>query len=83
MIARQQSFYGAGDWDKTAYCPALGQVVKSDAHRRKLAAQRGWDEVGTEDLSKVAADNDRRIEAEREKGYDEAARLAYNHGFNQ
>lgn len=74
---------GVADWDKTAYCPVMGQVVKSDKHRRQLARQRGWEEVGNESVAKVQKENDRIREREAEKSYDDAGRLAYNEFFSK
>ncbi len=34
------------------YHPAFGQVVKSDDHARRLAKERGWIEIGNEDVHK-------------------------------
>lgn len=76
-------FYGAADWDNTEFCHGLGQVVKSQKHRERLARERGWEAVGNEDINKINKEYEREAEREKEKGYDEAARLAYNHGFSE
>ena len=34
--------------------PSLGQVVRSDDHARALAKEKGWVEVGNEDMKKHA-----------------------------
>lgn len=82
-ISVRQSFSNAGDWRGPEYCPALGQVVKSDAHRRKLAKERGLEEVGTENINKVAKENAKQNEIAKEKDYEQLARVAYNEGFSQ
>lgn len=82
-IAVRQSFSNAGDWRGPEYCPALGQVVKSDAHRRKLARERGLEEVGNENVNKIAKENSKQIERAKEKDYEQLARVAYNEGFSQ
>jgi putative FmdB family regulatory protein len=40
---------------KAYFHPALGQVVKGDLEAKKLAKERGWNEIGTEDPKKHAA----------------------------
>jgi putative FmdB family regulatory protein len=62
-IAKQQSFYGADQWDCMAYDPAFGQVVKDNNHRKRLARERGLVEVGTESPDKMH----KHYEAQREK----------------
>lgn len=76
-------FYGASDWDNAEYCPALGQNVRSNKHRQQLARERGLEEVGNENMDKIAKEYRRDVEKEKEKGYEEAAKLAYNEGFRQ
>ena len=52
-IAKQQSFYGASDWDTAHYNPAFGKVVKSNKEARELAKKKGMIEVGNEDPDKI------------------------------
>lgn len=47
-IAGRQSFYGA-EVEDAYYCPALGTVVKNKNHRKKIAKDRGLEEVGNDD----------------------------------
>lgn len=43
------SFYHTGASVKDAYkCPALGQVIKSDQHRKELSRKLGVEEIGNE-----------------------------------
>lgn len=81
-IISQNTFYGADDWDNAQYCPGLGQVVKSDKHRRKIARSRGLEEVGNEDMAKISAQwaEDRRRQDDAR--LESAARDAYNSGFD-
>ena len=48
------SFRGISDWNfEPEYDPAFGTMIKSPAHRRKLAKAKGWEEVGTEPVDKI------------------------------
>ena len=80
-IISRTSFYGADDWDKAQYCPGLGQVVKSDKHRRQIAKSKGLEEVGNEDMNKIAKGWDADRRRAEEKRLDEACQDAFNHGF--
>lgn len=61
-------FYGANDWDTAQYCPALGQIVKSNKHRRQIAKARGLEEVGNEDPNKLH----KHYEKQREKAFEDS-----------
>ena len=67
-ISKYAGFYGASDWDSDKIDPAFGVRVKSHAHRKRLAKERGWTEVGNEDMGKWADIADR----DREKKLDES-----------
>ncbi len=46
--------YFSGEKDKDQYfCPGLGCVVKSDAHRKRLAKEKGLEEVGNEPVDNI------------------------------
>lgn len=62
------SFYGANDWDTAHYSPALGKVVKSHAELRRIAKQKGWEEVGNEDPDKIH----KHFEQQREKAFEDS-----------
>lgn len=47
VIADRGWFYGEKVED-AEYCPVVGQVVRSSAHRRQIARDRGWEEVGND-----------------------------------
>ena len=81
-IISRTSFQGASDWDTAAYCPALGQVVKSDKHRRQIARSRGLEEVGTQDMNKFNKAQDQERQKEADRRLDDAAADAYKHGFS-
>lgn len=79
-LIQRANFSGAGDWNTQCYHPALGQVVRNNAHARQIAKSRGLIEVGNEKpetLHKIAADTQRETreqrwrEADRVKLYDD------------
>lgn len=72
------NFNGADDWDSTEYCPALGQVVRNNLERRKLAKERGLEEVGNENLTKYNQSLERDRERKIAETYETCAREAYN-----
>lgn len=53
-IAKSQGLdkTSAGDWNAKAYNPAFGKAL-SPSEARKEAKKRGWEEVGTESISKI------------------------------
>lgn len=53
VVAGGICFYGASDWDSAQYDPALGRVIKSNAERRRIAKERGLEEVGTEPVENI------------------------------
>ena len=62
-ISTKTSFFGADQWDVAAFDPVFGQVVKNNNHRRQLAKERNWTEVGNENPDKIH----KHYEAQREK----------------
>lgn len=75
QIARRQFFYGAKVED-AEYCPAVGQVVKNNKHRRQIAKQRGWEEVGNTDMNAWADKKQRELEQERQREYNKIADMS-------
>lgn len=53
LIAKKSSFYGEKVED-AEWCDALGCVVKNSAHRRKIAKERGLEEIGNEPVENIA-----------------------------
>lgn len=80
-IISKSNFYGADDWDNAQFCPGLGQYVKSNKHRAKLAKDRGLEEVGNEDMGKVINAQEHQRRKEADERLDDAAKDAFNHGF--
>ena len=70
LIAKQQSFSGADQWDCMAYDHAFGQVVKNNAHRRRLAKERGLEEVGTEPPEKIHKHYESQLEKQLSDSWD-------------
>lgn len=57
---------------KDAYkCPALGTIVKSDAHRKELARARGLEEIGNEKPDSLHKHFDQARENKIKKSWDE------------
>ena len=52
----------AADWNVKSYQPAIGRHV-SNSEMRRIAKQKGWDEVGTEPVEKIH----KKFEQDREK----------------
>jgi hypothetical protein len=57
IIARSY-FYGTEVEDEM-FDPAFGMIIKSKKHRRSIAKQRGWEEVGNENPDKIYEKNER------------------------
>ncbi len=60
-------FYGASDWNKQDYNPALGQVVNSNAHKKRILADfrargREMEEIGNEPVEKIHTHFEKRRE---------------------
>lgn len=60
------NFNGASDWDKAEYNPGLGCIVKNTKHRERIAKERGLIEVGSEDVERHIARNERQLAAEED-----------------
>lgn len=57
---------------KDAYkCPALGQIVKSDSHRKELASKLGVEEIGNEKPDSLHKHFDSARERKLKKSWDE------------
>lgn len=82
-IISKSNFYGADDWDNATFCPGLGQVIKSNKHRAKIARQRGLEEIGNEDMGKISRQADAERQAQSQNRVEQAAKEAYNHGFSE
>lgn len=53
------NFNGASDWDKAAYDPAFGKVIRDNNHRKREAKSRGWVEVGDEPVDNLISMQDK------------------------
>ena len=71
-IAKRQSFYGAKVED-AEYCPATGQVVRNQKHRRQIARDMGLEEVGN-DSGEYWKQRELDKEKETQKFYDDVGR---------
>lgn len=69
-ISTQQTFYGANDWNHQTFDPVFGQVVRGNLHRKQLAKERGWIEIGDEPVSKVHKHYEDQRSREREQAWD-------------
>jgi len=57
---------------KDAYkCPALGTIVKSDAHRKELARAKGLEEIGNEKPKSIHRHFEKQREDKINKSWDE------------
>ncbi len=57
---------------KDAYkCPALGQIIKSDVHRKELSRQLGVEEIGNEKPDNIHKHFDTSREEKLKKSWDE------------
>jgi len=63
-------FYGEKVED-AVWDPAFGCVVKDSNHRKRLAKERGWEEVGNTDMNKWHADKQAEKQKETERYYDD------------
>jgi len=68
QIGGGQHFYGESDWDTAQWCPTMGCEIKSNAHRRQIAKDRGLTEVGNEHPDKM----DKHYEDQRSRAREEA-----------
>jgi hypothetical protein len=59
--------------EDSEFCPALGQVVKSQKHRLQIAKERGLEEVGNENVAKHCDARRAEIEANQAKAYEDLA----------
>lgn len=70
----RSSFYGANDWDKVQWNPALGCITKNSKHRAQIAREKGLIEVGNEDFDRTNTSQDKKlndnIENETKDAYD-------------
>lgn len=69
-VSKYAGFYGAGEWDINKFDPAFGCAIKSATHRKRLAKERGWTEVGNEDVGKWADIADRDREKKLDQSWD-------------
>ena len=68
-ISPTVGFYGAGGWD-SSYDPAFGQVVNSASHRKRLAKERNWIEVGNDDPVKRSKEMEKDLSKKLSEGWD-------------
>lgn len=69
-ISKYAAFYGASDWDSDKIDPAFGVRVTGSAHRKRLAKERGWTEVGNEDVNKLADIADKDLTKKLDESWD-------------
>lgn len=67
-ISRNIGFSGHNDWDTAHYNLALGQVVKSNAEAKRIARERGMEEIGNEPIEKIH----KKFDTERQRKIDTA-----------
>lgn len=78
-IARSE-FFGANDWNNQEYNPALGKLVRSNAHKKQILADfkargRELEEIGNEPVEKIHSHFDKAREEKRMQRYADAERL--------
>lgn len=73
-IAQNQSFYGAGDWNTQTFNQSLGCYVRSQNHARKIAKEKGFEEIGNEDCGKIERHFERNREEKAEQRYNDCMR---------
>lgn len=66
----RSNFYGASVED-AAFDPVFGCVIKDSKHRKALAKERGWEEVGNTDMNKWYDEKQKEKQKETEHYYDE------------
>jgi len=64
------TFYGE-KVEESAYCPALGTVVKNSKHRATIAKERNLVEIGNEDPNKMHTSFEKQREDKKQKTYDD------------
>lgn len=72
-------FYGADDWNKAAFNPAFGKIIKSKAHLREelaIARSEGREmvEVGNESLENIHHRSERERADRRDKRWYDVSR---------
>ena len=80
IISTRQFFYGASDWDKSHYSPALGRVVRNNLEARRLAKERGLVEVGNEPVERIHSHYDKGRAEKAERNYQDIVDDALNLG---
>lgn len=73
-------FYGANDWNKQEFNHGLGEVVYSNAHKKRILSEfkakgREMIEIGNEPPEKIHAHFDKRREETRMQRYADAERM--------
>ena len=66
----RSNFYGQGVED-AVFDPVFGCVIENSKHRRALAKEKGWEEVGNTDMNKWYDEKQREKQKETERYYDE------------
>lgn len=69
VLSAKVGIHGASDWDTAHYSPAFGKVVKNNLEARRLAKERGWVEVGNENVERIHSHYDKQKEEKQERGY--------------
>ncbi len=70
LIARNQSFYGADQWDCVGYDPAFGQIIKDNSHRKRLAKEKGMIEIGNEPVDKMHRHFETQLDKDLDSNWD-------------
>ena len=65
------SFYGADDWNKEEYCPALGKVIKNRKHRAAEAKRQGLIEIGNEKPDNIHKHNEQTLRDIQQRRWDQ------------
>lgn len=68
------NFNGAADWNTQTWNPALGCYTKNTLHARKIAKDRGYEEIGNEKPDTIHNHFEKQREETREKRWEDAAR---------
>ena len=74
-LIQRANISGAGDWNTQCFHPALGQVVRNNAHARQIAKSRGMIEVGNEAPEKIHKACEQQRADTREQRWKEADRV--------
>ena len=74
-VMQSVNFTGAGDWNTQTFHPALGTVVRNNAHARQIAKSRGLIEVGNEAPEKIHSACEKQRADTRDERWKDADRV--------